>query len=86
MGELLQNAELLFRTDTALQIAWVLVFVLGGLWIFFLRRFIRSRPHVHQWKNVVYMTGYGGSSEVDQVCECKARRKVVYWPPPEHEE
>jgi hypothetical protein len=81
---LLHHAEVLFRTDTAYQIAWVLVVVLGGAYFWAMWRYC-GRHHTHQWKPVTNLGFKGGGWEEEQVCECRARRDVKYWPPPEHE-
>ncbi len=62
-----------------------LAFLLGGVAVFFLWRFITSKFHVHQWRTVVNLGFKSGGWEAERVCKCKARKKVQYWPPPEQE-
>lgn len=68
------------QNELASQIGIVVALVLGGLHIFTMRRFLFG-GHQHQWKTVTDL-GYDGCGwEALQVCKCKARRKIQFWPP-----
>ena len=77
----LEQAMEYFHTGDALIHFCVVMMVLLSLYFVALWRAV-GRHHSHVWKCVTNLGYEGGGYEEEQVCECDARRKVRFWPPP----